>query len=589
MANEFERDNDLEKTRRISPYQELPQDKAEEYPEDGYDDEYEDADADEEYEEYDEYDEEEYDEQPGGLRGFLSTTIGKIFVVVIALLLVAVLALAVMKVFMKPGEPVRLPSSNTAAPVVVVTKEPAAQATSAPGAIVFAPKATEKPEATQAPTQEPTQAPTQKPTAAPTEKPEPTATPLPIVLTNTATPSPTPTPTATPTATPTPSPTPTVAPTAVPEIAKGEVNRDANLREAAASNGKVKQLVKKGEAVTIHEAVLDKDSKVWYGLTVDDQEVSGWMRDYVVDSKDKIASPTHTPKPTATPAPEKVEEEKPEAEKATAEPTATPNPDAIGAGTTKKEANVRKVMNGKVLVQLRKGKRVDILGVKMDKKGEIWYEVKAQGSSTVGFVRDYLIELDDGVELVMPTATPAPEATPVPERATAEPTAAPEEPAEEKKEESVLDREIIGKGVTKRAANIRVKPAASGKLVRQLSKGNALMILEKYQDEEGNIWYEVSTESGKTYGFVRDYLLEKVEIDEAREAKIYEESEADANAEEESKKTNSKWKYAGNKKSLVFHDLSCDSLSSGSDFLVYFESKDYAVNKGYRPCGNCNP
>ena len=61
--------------------------------------------------------------------------------------------------------------------------------------------------------------------------------------------------------------------------------------------------------------------------------------------------------------------------------------------------------------------------------------------------------------------------------------------------------------MTKRAANIRVKPAASGKLVRQLSKGNALMILEKYQDEEGNIWYEVSTESGKTYGFVRDYLI----------------------------------------------------------------------------------
>lgn len=304
----------------------------------------------------------------------------------------------------------------------------------------------------------------------------------------------------------------------MPEIGTGKVNRDANLRETPASNGKVKQMIKKGEAVTIHEAVLDKDNKVWFSLTVDDLAVTGWMRDYVVDSDDKMALPTHTPKPTATPGPEAAE--KPDEEKATAEPTATPNPDAIGMGTTKKEANIRKVMNGKVLVQLRKNKRVDILGVRMDKKGDIWYEVQPQGSSTVGYVRDYLIKLDDGVELILPTATPKPEATPEAEKATAEPTAEPE--AEEKEEEeSVLDREIIGRGKTKRAANVRVKPAANGKLVRQLSKGNVLLILEKYQDAEDNIWYEVSTESGRTYGFVRDYLLEDVEIDQSREAKTY--------------------------------------------------------------------
>lgn len=515
MANEFERGSDLGDTRRISPYQELPQEEAEqgEY-EDAYDEEYEEEYEEDGYEPYD--DEEAYDEQPGGLKGFLATTPGKIAAGAIVLLLAAMIALLAMRHFMKPADPVKLPPANTAVP--------AAQATSAPGSIVFAPQATQAP--TKAPTSEPTQAPTQaptkKPTAAPTEVPEPTATPLPIVLTNTATPSPSPTPTATPSATPTASPTPTVAPTAVPEIGTGKVNREANLRETAASNGKVKQTVKKGEAVTIHEVVLDKDSKVWFGLTVDDLAVTGWMRDYVVDSADEIAKPTHTPKPTATPGPE--ETEKPEEAKATAEPTATPNPDAIGTGITTKEANVRKVMNGKVLVQLKKNKRVDILGVKMDKKGQIWFEVKPQGSTTVGFVRDYLIKLDEGVAIVMPTATPAPEPTTAPEKATAEPTAEPEkeeEKAEEKQEEDILDREIIGKGETKRAANIREKPAASGKLVRQLSKGNKLLILEKYQDAEGNVWFEVSTESGKTHGFVRDYLLQNLEIDEAREAKTY--------------------------------------------------------------------
>lgn len=254
------------------------------------------------------------------------------------------------------------------------------------------------------------------------------------------------------------------------------------------------------------------------------------MRDYVIDTKDKIVAPTHTPKPTATPGPK--ETTQPEAKKATAEPTSTPNPDAIGAGTTKKEANIRKVMNGKVLVQLRKNKRVDILGVKMDKKGQIWYEVKPQGSTTVGYVRDYLIKLDDGVELVLPTATPGPAATPQAEKATAEPAA--EETAEDKaedkdeeKEEDILDREIIGRGKTNRAANVRVKPVDGAKLVRQLSKGNELLILEKYQDDKSHIWYEVSTESGRTYGFVRDYLLDIEEIDKAREAKTYDAAKAE--------------------------------------------------------------
>ena len=85
----------------------------------------------------------------------------------------------------------------------------------------------------------------------------------------------------------------------------------------------------------------------------------------------------------------------------------------------------------------------------------------------------------------------------------------------------MLDREVIGKAKTKREANVRVRPEAGAKLVRQLSRGVQLMILEKYQDEDTNIWYEVSMETGKTYGFVRDYLLNISEIDKNREAKTY--------------------------------------------------------------------
>ena len=54
--------------------------------------------------------------------------------------------------------------------------------------------------------------------------------------------------------------------------------------------------------MTVHESLQDKTGKVWYHLTVDDQAVSGYMRDYVVDLNGKIAKPTATPK--ATPMPE---------------------------------------------------------------------------------------------------------------------------------------------------------------------------------------------------------------------------------------------------------------------------------------------
>jgi len=491
MAKRRDQHEDLEKTKRISPYQQM-----DELMQHGNIQPDGNSYADEDV--YDEADETQYEqEEQESAGGFFSTRMGKILLGIIIVLLIALFALLAFRLLNKPEKVKQLPA-NTVAPVTGQT--------TAAAPVVFAPV-----KQTSEPTAEPTTAPTQAPTA----KPEPTATPLPIILTNTPTPSPSPTPTPTPTPSPVPTPTPTAEPTAVPELARGEVNRDANLRESASSDAKVKQTVKKGEMVTVHEAVLDKGGKVWYGLSVDDIATGGWMRDYVVDLEEKIVKPTYTPNPEKTPAADDEADEKPEI---TPEPTATPNPAAIGTGKTVKEANVRKVMNGKVLTQLKKGKKVDILSTAMDKDGKIWYEVKPQGSNTVGFTRDYLIDLDSGVELLLPTPTPKPTATPKTESGEEEQT----EPETEPKEENILDREVIGKAKTKKEANVRRKPVSGAKLVRQLSKGVDLMILEKYQDKDKNIWYEVSTKTGNTHGFVRDYLLNISEIDQEREAKIYE-------------------------------------------------------------------
>ena len=496
MARRRDYDEEMTQTGRISPYDQIPEEEDYEDYDDGYDQQYDDQaydeayDADEAYddEEYEYEDEEEYDddEEQGGL---LSSLPAKIILGVIILLIVVLAVLIGIRLLKKPAE--QLPVQDESQTVNI--EEPKDQ-------IVFAPV-------------EDTPEPTQEPTAVP----EPTATELPIILTNTPTPSPTATPTPTPSPTPVPTPTPTPAPTKVPELSKGEVNRNANLRESATANGKVKQTVKDGEAVTIHEAVLDKTGKVWYGLTVDDLEITGWMRDYVVDAEEKIAAPTYTPKPEATPGADDDEAEDEEKNESLAI-----NEKAIGTGKTNKDANVRKIMNGKVITQLRKGRRVDILNVKMDKNGDLWYEVQPQGMSTIGFVRDYLITLDRGVELILPTATPKAEKTPDPEEE--EDSADTEDAASdetEKKEESILDREVIGRARTNRAANVRKEPKSGAKLVRQLNPGNWLHILAVYQDANEDIWYEVSTESGKTSGFVRDYVVALHELDENAEVKTY--------------------------------------------------------------------
>ena len=288
-------------------------------------------------------------------------------------------------------------------------------------------------------------------------------------------------------------------------MATGETNREANLRESTVSNAKVKQKVKQGQAVTIHEAVLDSKGNVWYNVTVDDLAVDGWMRDYVVDVAGNLLKPTATPKASAS-------------SKAEAEATPTPVPEegVIGTGKTNRDANLRKVMNGQVLQTLGKGKKLLIFGVAVDKSGNVWYEVRAESGKTRGYMRDYVVTLDPGVELELPEGAKKAEATPTPvKEETPKPAAATPTP------NPLLDREVIGRAITNREANVRTKPVAGAKLVRQLSKGVDVLVLAKYQDADGAIWYEVSTESGKTHGFARDYVLNVLTLDKGAETLTY--------------------------------------------------------------------
>ena len=469
MAKRREQPENLEQTKRISPYQQMDEDY-----EDGdqhvVDGTYDDAYADEYHGGYD-----VEEEQSGQSGGFFSSRIGRVAVLLIALLLLVLLGLVAIRFLSKPEESKQLPSAvNTLAPAEQTP-------TPAPTSVVFAPVTDAKE------TPEPTEMPTQRPTAAPTEVPAPTDTPLPIILTNTPTPSPSPTPTPSPSPTLVPTSTPEPTPTPLAEIGRGKVNRSANLRASASSNGKVKQTVKKGETVTIHETLLDKSGKVWYNLTIDDQAVSGWMRDYVIDLEDKLAKPTYTPKPEATPGKGvPAETDKPEAE----DGLEAPAEDVIAAGKANRDANIRKSMNGTVLGTVKKGKTVSVHEVIKDKSGNVWYRLSVDDSDQTGYMRDYVIDLKGDAKLEVVTS---------------------------------VEKASVGTAKTNRAANVRRTPTSDGKVVRQLSEGVKVYITGKYKDAHDQIWYQISTESGNTTGFMRDYVLDSVKLDEGVETQTYSE------------------------------------------------------------------
>lgn len=528
MARKRTPTENIEETKRISPYRQAGEaytDDDQEMDEQAYKnayespDDYDDVDSDEYNEEHDE--EHEWDEEDrlegNGIAAFLKTKTGKLLVgVIAALVLVLLMLLGIFLVSRFKAKP--LPQAdNTSTPLIpIITPEPTAfvfapvigaqeTPTPTPETIIFSSVMEEKePEGNGDDIEdelvfdpEPTEEPTPEP------EPEATSTPLPIILTNTPTPSPSPTPTAEPTPTLVPTSTPKPTPGPDDKLITGKVNRDANLRQSASSTAKVKKTVKRGERVTIQETQLDKNGKLWYNLTVDDQALTGWMRDYVVDLDDKQEKVTPTPKPTNTPkatgTPKPIDLSMLDAD-AMENAETEPAEEAIASGKTNREANLRKAMNGKTLSTVKQGKAVSIYEVLKDKNGNTWYRLGVDGTNKQGYMRDYVIDLDGGVKL--------------------------EAKSEEKAEIEVptaAEQKVVGTAKTNRAANVRKTPEQGGKLVRQLSKGVPLNILGKYLDAQGHIWYQVSTESGNTNGFTRDYVLDIVTIDKDIEAQTYSE------------------------------------------------------------------
>ena len=290
-------------------------------------------------------------------------------------------------------------------------------------------------------------------------------------------------------------------------IATGKTNHDANLRKIM--NGTVLLQLRKGRRLNILSARTDKKGRLWYEVKPENSSKTGFVlaslinldKGYVIsDPTDASASALAA---AESPAAAETVNETPEPAES-AEPAEEFQEEPIGSGVTNHDANLRKVKGGTVLTQLRKGRKVTIFAAETDKKGRLWYKVQPSNSTRIGYIMSNLIDLDTPLDTDTESAsdqtagsTPVP--TAAPQTAALLPTASPVP-------EEIQDRDIIGRAVTNRASNVRATPTSNGQLVRQLSRGIDINIVGVFSNN-GEVWYEIVTQSGKTHGFVRDYVL----------------------------------------------------------------------------------
>ncbi len=203
-------------------------------------------------------------------------------------------------------------------------------------------------------------------------------------------------------------------------------------------------------------------------------------------------TPTPTPSPSPTPSPVP-----------TSTPSPTPVPDLTN-GTVLKEANLRSApsSSAKIKKKIKKNESVVIHDLTDDSSGKTWYYLSIEDTGTSGWMRDYLIRLDE----------------PLPGNSR---TVSEVQPSgSDGEEERFGEERIIGKAIANRAANVRQKPSLKASIIRQVQKGTELLILRKvrFQDIE---WYEVQTVSGKTKGYMRLYTLTVQSVDETADTEDY--------------------------------------------------------------------
>ena len=267
------------------------------------------------------------------------------------------------------------------------------------------------------------------------------------------------------------------------------MNRDAKLRADAVANAKVKKDHQKGRK---RHHSRGKNGFHRQALVLSDRgRQQGRGLDARLRRHDEAEDFAPTPSDTA--------EESAAVGEETADSTETSaNQEVIATAKTNRAANLRQTMGGKGACAAQKGHKGQHLRADDGQKGNVWYKAQAQNGEKVGYLRDYVVTLDKGASTTGSSLDGR------------------------RAEDLPRIAEVIGKATTNRAANVREEPLANATVVRQLGNGMELQILAKYAGVKEETWYEVVTASGKTYGFVRDYVVYVTKLDKNAPTLTYE-------------------------------------------------------------------
>ena len=103
---------------------------------------------------------------------------------------------------------------------------------------------------------------------------------------------------------------------------------------------------------------------------------------------------------------------------------------------------------------------------------------------------------------------------------------------------------------------------SAGITLPTLQPGDTLTITDVTPIDDASCWYTVQLPDG-TIGYIQsNHIVSELTGDDAA--------------------------YIGNAKSKVFHRPTCKNLPSEKN-AISIDSREEAIARGYRPCGNCNP
>jgi hypothetical protein len=213
--------------------------------------------------------------------------------------------------------------------------------------------------------------------------------------------------------------------------------------------------------------------------------------------------------------------------------------------------------------------------------GYVWTDTQLR---TIGLLPTYTPH-PTATNTPVPTVTSTPTDTPAPPPSPTE-TPPPLSTEAPPTETPIPEKPIVT--ATESNVNLRNGPSTDYEIVGTLSPGESLEIVGRNADSS---WWQVSTPGGLAW--VAASAVTASNIDDSIpvvEAPLSPVQPTDTPYIEPTSPPAVECPYIGNSNTGKFHHFWCSSVDDmKEEHKVCLQSREEAINKGYEPCGNCNP